>query len=139
MTIGKYLTKPYFQLNLIFAGVLMMVFIYSGIFSASSDRYPIPSFYTNLTGKTTVSSGLSRSFSEIIRGRIESSKSYNRFGLGIFTFFLIQLLMRIFILISYQKLYKYERMVVLADSILSGILFLLFFSPFLIAAYQEII
>ena len=139
MTFKKFLTKPYFQINLIFAGILMTVFIYSGIFSAGSDNYPVPSFYTKLTGKTSVSSGLSRSFSEIIRGKFQSAKVYNPYGIGIFSFFLLQLFLRIFILGFYPKLLKYESVVILTDSILSVLLFLLLFWPFLAAVYHSMV
>ena len=138
MIFKTFLTKPYFQINLIFAGILMMIFLYSGIFSASHNNYPIPSNYTKLTGKKTVSTGLSRCFSEIIRGRLKSAKEYNPYGIGIFLFFLIQLLIRISLLIFYSKLNKYEHIVIIADSILSVVLFILFFRPVILAVYDLI-
>ncbi len=138
MIFKKFLTKPYFQINLIFAGILMMIFIYSGIFSASRNNFPIPSNYTKLTGKTTVSTGLSRSFSEIMRGRLKKAKEYNPYSIGIFSFFMLQLLMRIFILGFYLKLNKYEHVVIITDCILSVLLFILFFRPIMVAIYNTI-
>jgi hypothetical protein len=139
MIFKKFLTKPYFQINLIFAGILMMIFIYSGIFSASRNNYPIPSNYTKLTGRTTVSTGLSRSFSEIMRGRLKKAKEYNPYSIGIFLFFLAQLFLRIFILGLYQKLIKHERTFIITDSILSAFLFVLFFWPFLASVYHSVV
>ena len=62
--------EPYLIINIFFAGVIMLIFAYSGIFSPEKDNYPITCLHEQLTGKPCVSCGLSHSFSLIVRGRI---------------------------------------------------------------------
>lgn len=87
--------KPYLIVNLVLAGVCGLIFLYSGIFSAEKDNHPLPSFYEKITGHPSPSSGMSRAFSEIIRGNIASARRYNPDSVRIFAFFLIQGLQRI--------------------------------------------
>jgi hypothetical protein len=101
-----------------------LIFLYSGLFSAEKNNHPIPSFYEELTGKTSVSTGLSRSFSEIIRGRFESAREYNLNGIPVFLFFFVQLFQRLVVsFILYKKVIAVNRLT-LFDSIASVILFL---------------
>jgi hypothetical protein len=74
-----------------------MIFIYSGLFSAKRDNHPIPSLYESITGEPSPSSGMSRAFSEIIRGNLEEARRYNRDSLSIFIFFGIQLMQRLIV------------------------------------------
>jgi hypothetical protein len=102
----------------------MLIFIYSGLFSAEKGNHPIPSFYEELSGETSASSGLSRSFSEIIRGRFKSAGEYNPNGIPVFIFFLVQLFQRLSVsLIIHRKNIAFDR-IVLVDSLSSAILFL---------------
>ena len=91
---GVFFTEPYHIINLCFAGIIIMIFIYSGIFSAEKNNHPIKSACEVMTGKPCKSTGLSRSFSKIVRLEFESAKSYNKYGLRVFAFFLTQLFMR---------------------------------------------
>jgi hypothetical protein len=114
----------------------MMIFIYSALFSAEKDNHPIPSFYEELTGETSVSSGLSRSFSEIIRGRFESAREYNPNGIPVFLFFLTQFFQRLVVsLILQKKLIAINRLTIF-DAVTSVILFLFCFRG-LIRAFLE--
>ena len=67
--------KTYLISNLILAGLIIIIFIYSGLFSASEAKHPVPSFYEEITGKQSPSSGMSRAFSELVRGEIDSARS----------------------------------------------------------------
>jgi hypothetical protein len=87
--------KPYLIINLVLAGLIGLVFLYSGIFSAGKDDHPVPSFYEEITGKPSSSSGMSRAFSEIMRGNINSAREYNPDSPMIFAFFLIQGIQRL--------------------------------------------
>ena len=80
-----------------------MIFIYSGIFSAEKENHPIKSACKTITGEPCKSTGLSRSFSEIVRFKFESAKSYNKFSIKIFLFFLIQLFFQ-----DISQIYKKE-------------------------------
>lgn len=88
-------SRPYLIINFILAGVIAFIFIYSGIFSAQKDNHPLPSFFEEATGQPAPSSGMSRAFSEIIRGDIPSARQYNADAPLVFAFFLIQLFQRL--------------------------------------------
>ena len=95
--------KPYNKINLIFAGIIVMIFVYSGIFSAEKSNHPVQCVHERLTGEPCPTCGLSNSFSEIIRLNFENAREWNQNGIPIFLFFLIQFLLRIGITIIYQN------------------------------------
>ena len=117
-------TRPYLVLNVSFTGIILLIFLYSGIFSAKKDNHPIPSYYENISGKTSPTTGLSRSFSEILRGNFQEAREWNINGIPLFLFFLGQLIMRI--LTSWLLLRTSVKIkhLVLTDSIISALLFL---------------
>jgi hypothetical protein len=122
-------TKPYHTANLILAGLIALVLVYSGIFSAEKDNHPVPSFFEETTGRTSPSSGLSRAFSEILRGEIDSALAYNPDSLRIFIFLMIQLVQRLSISLLLFKTRLQLKPLLLADIILSAGLFIYAFTP----------
>ena len=129
----KTLNRPYYIVNLSLAGILMMVFIYSGLFSAKKDNHPFPSFYEKITGEPAPSSGLSRAFSEIVRGNLDAARDYNRDSLLIFSFFLIQFMQRIFVTILLYKQILRIQYLITSDLAISFLLFLFCFKGQLLA------
>jgi hypothetical protein len=127
------LNRPYYIVNLSLAGILMMVFIYSGLFSAKKDNHPVPSFYEKITGESAPSSGLSRAFSEIVRGNLDAARDYNRDSLLIFSFFLIQFMQRIFVTILLYKQILRIQYLITSDLAISFLLFLFCFKGQLLA------
>jgi hypothetical protein len=123
--------RSYLAINLIFIAVLVFFFGYSLIFSAYADNHPIPSFYTRITGEETISTGLSRSFSDIIRGNFKSANEYNIYGMRVFSFFFIQFFLRFIFSFFYIYVEAVRRYIVLADSIISIVLFVTCFLPFI--------
>jgi hypothetical protein len=111
--------RPYLIINLILAGMIGLIFIYSGLFSAGKDNHPIPSFYENYTGQPSPSGGLSRAFSEIIRGNLHAAKEYNRYSPPIFAFFLIQGIQRIMVSILLVRTRTNKKHLLLADVLIS--------------------
>ena len=87
--------NTYLVINIIFAGIIILVFIYSGFFCPEKNDYPLVCIHERITGEPCPSCGLSRSFSYIIRGDISTAASYNEYGLRVFLFFLFQLVMRL--------------------------------------------
>ena len=87
--------KSYLIVNLVLAGLIGLIFIYSGIYSATEDNYPIPSFFEGITGEVPPSAGMSRAFSEIVRGNLDAASAYNPDSLLIFAFFLVQGIQRL--------------------------------------------
>jgi hypothetical protein len=119
-----FIKEPYHILNICFAGIIILIFIYSGIFSVEKNNHPIKSACATVEGHPCKSEGLSRSFSEIVRFRFESAKSYNKYGIQIFLFFLIQLFLRFtasFIL--YKKTIK-QNVLIVFDSLISVSLYI---------------
>jgi hypothetical protein len=116
---GFFLKEPYHIINLCFAGIILLIFMYSGIFSADKNNYPIKSACEIIKAEPCPSSGLSRSFSEIVRLEFESARSYNEHSLNIFTFFLIQLVLRG--LVSILVYFKRNRIsqIIIIDSLIS--------------------
>ena len=127
------LNRPYYIVNLSLAGIIMMVFIYSGLFSAKEDNHPIPSFYEKITGEPAPSSGLSRAFSEIVRGNLDAARGYNSDSLLIFSFFLIQFMQRIFVTLLLYKQIPRIQYLFTADLAISILLFLFCFKGQLLA------
>lgn len=120
--------QPYQIINLIFAGIFILVMIYSGFFSAEKNNHPIDCQVYKNTGKLCPTCGLSRSFSEIVRLDLDKAVIYNKYALKIFSFFFIELILRFsFFLILYFNLIRL-RIVLITDSIISILLFLYCFS-----------
>lgn len=119
----QYLREPYIIINLIFALLLVAIFCYFGTFS-STDAYPISA----ITRQTVTSTGLQRALSELMRGNLNTALQLNIYSLGIFIFFITELLIRLIFSIIYIKTDK-KKKIIIADAIISIILFLSAFMP----------
>jgi hypothetical protein len=122
--------KPYLKINLVFAGVILLVIAYSGIFSPDKDNYPVTCIHEKLTGLKCFSCGLSHSFSLVIRGRVGEAYQWNVYGMRVFLFFVSQLLMRIFFSVYYQRNEINNNWLIFYDIAGSLILFTITFFPF---------
>jgi len=129
----RYSKEPYLLINIIFAGVIMLVFAYSGIFSPEKDNYPITCIHEKLTGEPCVSCGLSHSFSLIVRGRVDEAYQWNRYAMRVFLFFAAQLILRIAFSIFYVKYPDTRKQLIIVDCIGSGLIFFVAFWPFLVS------
>ena len=127
----RFRNEPYLIINIIFAGVILLIFAYSGIFSPEKDNYPVTCIHEKLTGEQCASCGLSHSFSLIIRGRIEEAYRWNLYGMRIFLFFATQLVLRVAFSIFYMKYPDTRKQLIIVDCIGSGIIFLVSFWPFI--------
>jgi hypothetical protein len=127
----RFRREPYLQVNLIFTGVIMLVFAYSGFFSPASDNYPVVCIHEKLTGEPCVSCGLSHSFSLIVRGRISEANEWNIYGLRVFIFFAAQLLMRIGFSVFYIKYPETGKQLITYDIAVSIMLFIVSFLPYI--------
>jgi len=125
------LNEPYLIVNIIFAGVILLIIAYSGIFSPEKDNYPVVCIHEKLTGEPCVSCGLSHSFSLIVRGKIDEAYHWNRYGMQIFLFFAAQLLLRVAFSIFYFKYPIIRKQIIIFDCIGSGAIFLVAFWPFI--------
>jgi Protein of unknown function (DUF2752) len=123
--------EPYLIINIFFAGVILLIFAYSGFFSPEKDNYPVVCIHEKLTGEPCVSCGLSHSFSLIVRGRIEEAYQWNRYGMRIFLFFASQLILRAVFSIFYLRYPDTRKQLIIVDCIGSGIIFFVAFWPFI--------
>jgi hypothetical protein len=123
--------KQYLKINLIFAGVIVLVLAYSGIFSPDRNNYPVVCIHEKLTGNPCFSCGLSHSFSLIVRGRITEAYKWNQYGLQVFFFFFFQLLLRIAFSVFFIRYPETRRQLIITDILGSVMLFLISFFPFL--------
>jgi hypothetical protein len=124
--------EPYLVINMILAGVILLIFAYSGFFSPEKNNYPVVCIHEKLTGLPCVSCGLSHSFSLIVRGRVEEAYHWNRFGMRIFLFFAAQLALRVVFSIFYMKYPDTRKQLIIVDCIGSGIIFFIAFWPFIV-------
>jgi hypothetical protein len=131
----RFRNEPYLIINIIFAGVILLIFAYSGIFSPEKDNFPVTCIHEKLTGEPCVSCGLSHSFSLIVRGRFAEAYTWNQYAFRIFLFFAAELILRIAFSIRYIKHPDTRRQLILVDCIGSGIIFLLAFWPFIVRIF----
>lgn len=123
--------EPYLLINIILTGVILGILIYSGIFSPEKDNYPVICFHEKLTGEPCASCGMSHSFSLILRGRISEAYQANIYGMRLFLFFTLQLVMRVAFSIFYITNGKIGSQLIIYDTTGSVIMFLIAFYPFL--------
>ena len=128
---GGIRNEPYLLVNLILAGVILLVIAYSGIFSPDRNDYPVACIHEQLTGQPCISCGLSHSFSLIVRGRLDEAYRWNVYGFRIFLFFISELVLRIVFSFFYIKYPSTQRQLVILDSVGSGLIFLVAFWPFI--------
>ena len=131
--------EPYLFINIFFAGVILLIIAYSGIFSPDKDNYPVVCIHQKLTGQPCFSCGLSHSFSLIVRGRVSEAYQWNIYGMRVFLFFASQLILRIVFSIFYLKFTDTRKQLILVDCIGSGIIFLFAFWPFIASIFTGIL
>jgi hypothetical protein len=129
---------PYRVLNWIFLSVLILVLAYSAVFSPEKKNHPIPSGSRFFSAKPVPSTGLSRSFSAIMRFRFRDACRYNPQGIRLFLFFFIQIFMRIAALVLVSRLPERKlQLLFYTDAGLSAALFIACFWPLLTAFYAN--
>ena len=128
---GWFRNEPYLIINTFFAGVIVVIIIYSGIFSPYKNNYPVVCLHERITGEPCFSCGLSHSFSLILRGQIEEAYKWNIFGMRVFIFFVSQLIMRVVFSAYYLRTKEFRKELLLFDSTGSVLLFIITFWPFI--------
>lgn len=123
--------KPYFILNLILAGVILLIMGYSLFYSPEENRYPVPCVHEKLTGEPCPSCGLSHAFSLIVRGRTDEALQWNSYSLRVFLFFFMQLVMRLGLAITAANVKGNMRVIAVTDAAVSVVMVAAAFCPFL--------
>ena len=128
---GWFRNDPYLFINIFFAGVILLILAYSGIFSPDKNNYPVICIHEKLTGEPCFSCGLSHSFSLIVRGRLSEAYQWNIYGMRVFIFFVSQLILRLAFSRSYVRYPETRKQLIIMDCIGSGMIFLISFWPFI--------
>jgi hypothetical protein len=123
-------SDSYLKINIILAGVVVLIIAYSGIFSPDTNNYPVVCMHEKILGIKCFSCGLSHSFSLIVRGRITEAYTWNVYGMQVFLFFFLQLVMRIVFSLLYVSRTETRKQLILYDVITSIAIFLVAFYPF---------
>lgn len=123
--------RSYLIINLVFASVLLGIIAYSAIFSPEKNSYPVQCVHVSITGDPCPSCGLSHSLSYIVRGDLESAQIWNIYGLRVFLFFVIQLIMRISLSLAIVRSKASSRQLLRFDILITIISFILGFSQFI--------
>jgi hypothetical protein len=132
----KHPRESYLIINTIFAGVILLIFAYSGFFSPVKDNYPIMCIHEKLTGEPCVSCGLSHSFSLIVRGKFAEAYQWNQYAMRIFLFFAAQLILRVAFSLFYKRYTGIRKQLITMDCVGSGIMFLVAFWPFIVSIFS---
>jgi hypothetical protein len=121
------ISRHYKILNYVFAGMILAIFFYSVLFSPTEKNYPIKCIHKELLGAPCPSCGLSRGFSAIMHFNLSMANQIQPNSLAIFSFFLIQLWLRIsfIFLTNWQKIPL--KTLTSIDIALSTLLFFWFF------------
>jgi hypothetical protein len=90
-----------------------------------------------MTGEQTLSTGLSRSFSAIVRFEFEIAHQFNSYGLRVFLFFFEQFFLRLIFFVLVTKATFCLQKTVIFDAAFSAILFTIHFYPFIIALFTD--
>lgn len=123
--------EPYLIINIFLAGIILLIMLYSGIFSPDKDKYPVKCIHQEITGEPCVSCGLSHSFSLIIRGRLDEAYSWNIYGMRVFIFFAAQFIFRILFSYIYIRYTGTRKQLIRLDIFGSSLIFLLSFWQFM--------
>ena len=127
---------PYLMVNIVLAGMILMILVYFLVFSPDRNNYPVVCIHEKITGEPCPSCGLSHSLSLILRGRIDEAYKWNENGLAVFIFFLSQLFLRAFFSRYYINYPDLRKQLVITDIIGSSLIFLLTFMPFIINTFR---
>lgn len=119
--------NPHVTISFALGIVFLFVFAYSLIFSGSA--HPVPALLTEQTGIIPPSKGLSRAFSEIVRGNFSLAIALNPHSIRIFAFFAVQLLLRFFVIIVLFNFPRLSKKLAFADGMFSLSLFIYCFLP----------
>ncbi|HHJ09816.1 MAG TPA: hypothetical protein ENK25_02865 [Bacteroidetes bacterium] len=115
--------RSYQTVNIVFFVLLPLVFVYAALFSPDNSHYPIPSFYNRYMSEQSPTTGLSHSFSAIVRGNLHDAKNLNPYGIRIFLFFFLEWIFRTVAFFSLKKEWIPYTKLLQADILASTILF----------------
>lgn len=125
--------KNYLILNAVFIALILGIFLYCYFMHSFSEN--ITCIHHKYLGIDCPSCGLTRSFSALLHHDYTSALEWNRFGFRIFLFFVVQLGLRglFLLLVLFQAVSL--KIILKTDWILSSVLFLVCFFPFIATTF----
>lgn len=130
--------RTYLAVNVILAGVILLIMGYSGFYSPDENNYPVVCVHEKITGEPCPSCGLSHAFSLIIRGRVDEALQLNSASLRVFLFFVLQLIMRIALGTLNFVTDRWLKQITWFDAVTSSAMALFAFYPFLRALWMAL-
>ena len=124
MKSDQYQHRSYQTINIIFTILILAVFAYAFVYSPGSGNYPIPSYYNRYMTGMSPTTGLSHSFSAIVRGHLKEARNWNPYGIRIFLFLLLQLIFRLVAFFSLRRNLIPVKKLLTADITFSILLFI---------------
>ena len=126
--------STYKIVNIILAGIIGLIFIYSGFFvhSDTSIHCTVKSIY----GIDCITCGFSRDFNQYVQLNFNHSINSNSFNF--FLFFLINLFIRSILILVHKRILKFENRFIIADSLIQSIWFILIISPIILNMWEVI-
>jgi hypothetical protein len=125
--------KGYLAVNIAFLLILITVLMYS--YSLHSFREHIVCIHHKYLGINCPSCGLTRSFSAILHHDIAAARQCNIYGMRLFLFFAVQIILRITALALVLFFSRKIRLFVLLDWMISLVLFVYCFYPFIFSTF----
>ncbi len=122
MQSGKLLDNPYIVINYTFVLLILLIIVYSKVLGVLPEELRVKSQCISENIDDCKSYGLSRSFHLITNFRFEEAKNMNPYSLRIFSFFFVQLLLRV--LSSWLYVRKHKDSIIVADVVISTVYFL---------------
>jgi Protein of unknown function (DUF2752) len=121
--------KDYKILNTIFIGILILMFGYAFFFAY--DSHSVACVYVKTYGIPCPTCGITRAFSEILHLRFKHAIQLNILSIYLFTFFFVQLLLRLIINTFLLKRIAIKKIIVY-DITISVFLFIVCFNKLIL-------
>ena len=126
--------NPYRIINIILAGVLIVIFSYSGFFVSYFSKYGVSCAFRSQTGLDCATCGFTRDFN-IFLTKGDFGNPFNQFSSSVFVFLVIQFFLRFGIMILNLDI-KFKQLY-LVDAIFSVVYFLNVFVPILLLSISQ--
>ena len=130
--------KPYLVVNLALAGVIVLVFVYSAVFSPDKSNYPVACVHELMLSEPCPSCGMSHAFSLILKGEFDNALELNSYSVTLFLFFVVQLFLRLIFSVA-DRLSAVRpvaaKVVLLTDIVISSVMVIVAFYPMIRLLY----
>lgn len=125
--------KSYILVNIFFILLISGIFLYCYLLDSLTQ--PVVCVHQEYLNTSCPSCGLTRSISSLLHNEAAAAMKWNKYGWQIFLFFLIQLGMRFLCLLTAISGKKNLKVTLKIDWILTSLLFLLCFYPFIASTF----